>query len=56
MKEILKGNDVLWLNTRIGDIYYKNMGATLYQYHILPEQVLKDQFKASGIRLVNIDY
>lgn len=55
MKEILKGNDVLWLNTRIGDIYYQNMGATLYQYHILPMDVLEAQFQSIGIKLINLD-
>lgn len=55
MREILKGNDVLWMNTRIGDIYYQNMGATLYQYHILPMDVLEAQFKSIGIKLINLD-
>lgn len=55
MKEIMMGHDVLWLNTRIGDIYYSNMKATLYQYHIMPMDVLIDQFKSVGVTLINLD-
>ena len=55
MREILKGNDVLWLNASIGDIYYSNFKCTLYQYHIMPMDILERQFKSIGIKLISLD-
>lgn len=54
-KEIMAGRDVLWLQTQIQDIYYTAFKSTLYKYLFLPMDVLENQFKSIGIKLINLD-